>query len=307
MSEQNSELARPIFVGGVSRSGTTVVGKRLLGRHNEIGCVKPAEMWFITDRGGLCDVAHPEIEFVKKQLLAMSRGNINQLSAFNKRMRGFWYGRQWKRQDKIKGLHETVSSDQLEAALELFNNNYENDSVAASRRLASDLIDPYIISKGKNRWVDTTPRNVRRSPALYSVFPDLKLIHMIRDGRDVAASIVSMKWGPTDIHDALEQWYVHMQEGQIAARILPANQVLTLQLEDLVARDRENKYQELLNFLEIEDSEKMRKYFESEMNESASHAGRWKNDLHKNDLVKLERDYEIYCEQLVAAGLVIPK
>lgn len=149
MSEQNTELSRPIFVGGVSRSGTTVVGKRLLGRHEEIGCVKPAEMWFITDRGGLCDVAHPEIASIQKQLLAIRRGNLNQLAAFNKRMRGFWYGRQWKRQDKIKGLHETVSKEQLEKALDTFNQNYKLDSVAAARSLASDLIDPYIVSKGE--------------------------------------------------------------------------------------------------------------------------------------------------------------
>lgn len=307
MSEQNAELSRPIFVGGVSRSGTTVVGKRLLGRHEEIGCVKPAEMWFITDRGGLCDVAHPEIASIQKQLLAIRRGNLNQLAAFNKRMRGFWYGRQWKRQDKIKGLHETVSKEQLEKALDTFNQNYKLDSVAAARSLASDLIDPYIVSKGKNRWVDTTPRNVRRADALYSVFPDMKLIHMIRDGRDVAASIVSMKWGPTDIHEALEQWFLHMQEGQLAALRMPANQVLTLQLEDLVARDRDNKYQELLNFLDVNDSSKMRKYFDEEMNASAANQGRWRKDLHKNDLVKFEKDYEIYCETLSNKGLIIPK
>jgi hypothetical protein len=264
-------------------------------------------MWFITDRGGLCDVAHPEIASIQKQLLAIRRGNLNQLAAFNKRMRGFWYGRQWKRQDKIKGLHETVSKEQLEIALDTFNQNYKLDSVAAARSLASDLIDPYIVSKGKNRWVDTTPRNVRRADALYSVFPDMKLIHMIRDGRDVAASIVSMKWGPTDIHEALEQWFLHMQEGQLAALGLPANQVFTLQLEDLVARDRDNKYQELLNFLDVNDSSKMRKYFDEEMNASAANQGRWRKDLHKNDLVKFEKDYEIYCETLSKNGLVIPK
>lgn len=302
-----SRLARPIFVGGVSRSGTTVVGKRLLGRHAEIGCVKPAEMWFITDRGGLCDIAYPNKDFLKKELLALKRGNLSQLGAFNRRMRGFWYGRQWKREDRIKGLHETVSSDQLEKALEAFNASYKEDSVAAAKQLVSDLIDPYIISQGKTRWVDTTPRNVRRAEALYSVFPDLKLIHMIRDGRDVASSIVSMKWGPSDIHDALEQWFLHMLEGQQAAAKIPAHSVLTLQLEDLVEHDRENSYAKLLDFLEIKDSAKMRDYFENEMSATKANKGRWKTGLHPNDVAKLEFDYQIYCDRLTQLGFVIPK
>ncbi len=302
-----SSLSRPIFVGGVSRSGTTVVGKRLLGRHNEIGCVKPAEMWFITDRGGLCDIAHPEIGFLKKELLALKRGNLTQLSAFNKRMRGFWYGRQWKRQDVIKGLHETVSNEQLETALYNFNRNYKEDSVAAARQLVADLIDPYILSKNKNRWVDTTPRNVRRAEALHSVFPDMKLIHMIRDGRDAASSIVSMKWGPTDIHDALEQWFLHMLEGQQSAAKLPDGTVLTLHLEDLVERDREGSYKTILDFLEIADAPKMRNYFETEMSATNANKGRWKAGLHPNDISKLEFDYEIYCNRLQELGLVTPK
>lgn len=312
MANQNragdmSSLSRPIFVGGVSRSGTTVVGKRLLGRHSEIGCVKPAEMWFITDRGGLCDVAHPEINQIQKQLLAIKRGNLNQVAAFNKRMRGFWYGRQWKRQDKLKGLHETVSPEQLENALELFNSNFKQDSVEAARQLAADLIDPYIVSKNKTRWVDTTPRNVRRADALLSVFPDLKLIHMIRDGRDVASSIVSMNWGPNNIHAALEQWYLHIQEGQIAAAKLPAHQVLTMQLEDLVENDREASYQSILNFLEVDDAPKMRKYFDEEMSVSNAHKGRWKTGLSQADVEKLNLDYMLFCESLKALGLVIPK
>ena len=302
-----SRLSRPIFVGGVSRSGTTVVGKRLLGRHTEIGCVKPAEMWFISDRGGLCDVANPEVEYIQKQLLAFRRGNFSQLAAFNKRMRGFWYGRQWQREDRIKGLHETVSGEQLENALTVFNANYKQDSVLAAQQLASDLIDPYIISQNKNRWVDTTPRNVRRADALYSVFPDLKLIHMIRDGRDVASSIVSMNWGPSDIHSALEQWWLHLMEGQIAAAKLPADQVLTLQLEDLVERDRSTSYKKLLDFLEIDDSPKMRKYFDEEVSASNANKDRWRIGLHPADIEKLDFDYALFCENLLAKGLVIPK
>ena len=45
-----------------------------------------------------------------------------------------------------------------------------------------------------------------RSSAISELLPGAKFIHMIRDGRDVACSVVLEKWGPDEHFEALEWW-----------------------------------------------------------------------------------------------------
>ena len=296
-------LARPIFVGGVSRSGTTVVGKHLLGKHPEIVCTKPAEMWFITESGGLCDMA---MGGHRSRLAALRRGKLSAMSAFDERMHGFWYSRDWYRDGKKKGLIQSVPVAQLDAALDEFRSSYATDSVAAARQLAADLIDPYTRSKGGTRWVDTTPRNVRRADALIPVFSDLSVINMIRDGRDVASSIVSRPWGTNSYREALKQWFEDMREGAAALAAVPASQQLTIQLEQLIGSEREEQYLRLLAFLEIDDAPTMRAFFDTEMNAANASVGRWKNGLDDTEIAWAERQYAQYCEQLHGLGVQVP-
>lgn len=296
-------IPRPIFVGGVSRSGTTVVGKHLLGKHPEIVCTKPAEMWFITESGGLCDMA---IGGGRSRLAALRRGKLSAMSAFDERMHGFWYSRDWYRDGKKKGLVQSVPVEQLDAALSAFRAAYASDSVLASRQLAADLIDPYTRSKGGSRWVDTTPRNVRRADALFPVFPDLAIINMIRDGRDVAASIVSRPWGTNDYREALKQWFEDMKTGHEAASKLPAAQVLTMQLEKLVGPPREKCYGQLLSFLEIDDAPAMRAFFDAEMSLSAANVGRWTSKLSPAEQSWASGQYAEYVAELQRHGVKVP-
>ena len=296
-------LPRPIFVGGVSRSGTTVVGKHLLGKHPDIVCTKPAEMWFITEAGGLCDMA---VGGSRTRLAALRRGKLSSMSAFDDRMHGFWYSRDWYRDGKKKGLVQSVPAEQLDEALAAFKAAYAADSVVAARQLAADLIDPYTRSKGGSRWVDTTPRNVRRADALYPVFGDLSVINMIRDGRDVAASIVSRPWGTNDYRDALKQWFEDMRDGWSALAALPSEQVLTMQLEKLVGPPREKCYGQLLAFLDISDAPAMREFFDAQMSLEAANVGRWTVKLSPAEQSWASGQYAEYLAELERLGVKTP-
>jgi len=65
--------------------------------------------------------------------------------------------------------------------------------------------------------------------------PEARLVHMVRDPRDVAASTMTMRWGPSDPKEAawfvggvLDQW------AEVQARV-PAERILEVRLEDLGA------------------------------------------------------------------------
>lgn len=302
-------LARPIFVGGMSRSGTTVMGKGLLNRHPTISVTRPAEMWFITNTGGLCDVVDAaEAGGFSARLMVntLRRGKVSPLTAFRERMEGFWYARDWWKDGRNIGLGKAVSRQQLGDALDRFEADFPRGPRDAGRQLAADLIDPTTIRRGKQRWVDTTPDNVARADALHRMFPDLVVINMIRDGRDVAASVVSRGWGTDDHGKALKQWGSRMLEGHRALQALPPRQVLTIQLEHLVGPDGEQDYERLLAALGIDDDPKMRDFFRTQMTTEASNSGRWRRDLSAREQASIDRQYERICERLRREGVTLP-
>jgi len=56
------------------------------------------------------------------------------------------------------------------------------------------LVGKYRRASGKPRWGEKTPHNLLCMLMLGEIFPDARFIHMIRDGRDVACSLVKMDW-----------------------------------------------------------------------------------------------------------------
>jgi hypothetical protein len=102
----------------------------------------------------------------------------------------------------------------------------------------------------------------------------MKIVHVVRDGRDVAAS-VSRLWG-WDPEAALEWWLRRVRRVFLERRALPAGTMLTLRLERLVVSDRERSYAALLDFLRLEDEPEMRRFFEEGISPARMRTGPWR-------------------------------
>ena len=55
-------------------------------------------------------------------------------------------------------------------------------------------------------WVDHTPQNLIHAKLLVDLFPDARMIHIVRDGRAVANSLMRVDRGPNNIEDAANFW-----------------------------------------------------------------------------------------------------
>lgn len=53
---------------------------------------------------------------------------------------------------------------------------------------------------------ERTPDHVRTLDLVRDIYPDAAVVHIIRDGRDVARSLVSQPWGPETYREAAEEW-----------------------------------------------------------------------------------------------------
>ena len=74
----------------------------------------------------------------------------------------------------------------------------KDDVNRAFRALLNGIIDPMRRHSGKPRIAEKTPNNVFFFHYLYHMFPNATYVHVVRDGRDVVASLLTMDWLGTD-------------------------------------------------------------------------------------------------------------
>lgn len=97
----------------------------------------------------------------------------------------------------------------------------------------------YADHHGKARWGDKTPIYVLSIPLLARLFPSALFVHIIRDGRDVALSYLSVPWGPGTIWQAARKWRRDVSAGCRAGRDLGPGRYLEVRYADLIASPRD--------------------------------------------------------------------
>ena len=86
-----------------------------------------------------------------------------------------------------------------------------SDVNAAYRQLIETLLSNYQAASKKPRLAEKSPNNVFFLPHLNQIFPDSPLIHVIRDGRDVVSSLLTMNWVDITTNEKLP--YVESAQG----------------------------------------------------------------------------------------------
>lgn len=113
---------------------------------------------------------------------------------------------------------------------------------ALHRPTFADVIEAAFLANaerhGKTRWADKTPIYVRRIELLAGLFPHARFVHLIRDGRDVALSYVSVPWGPTTIPEAAFKWRTDVTAGRHAGARLGPGRYREIRYEDLIDEPR---------------------------------------------------------------------
>ena len=131
-----------------------------------------------------------------------------------------------------------------------------------NRILADTLaafLAPFQQATGKPRIAEKTPGNVLFFGPLHHLFPESPLVHVIRDGRDVVASLLGVDWTGPDGHPvsytrnaraAAAYWVASVQAGRQVAAIDPGvrEQYIEVRYENLVT-DPEGELRRLLDFL----------------------------------------------------------
>ena len=304
----------PVFVGGTGRSGTTVIGD-LLANHSQIRTSTPIEIKFLTNRSGLVDVVFGYNQEIEKKSGKVSILNLRTyrkrkrkekerfakiLAEFNK----FIWEKWWDIDAPPphgRGLVSGISKMDLENLLARLERELKINRKWAARRFMSSFISKQFDSADEIYWVETTPMNIPEANKLQELFPSALFINMVRDPRDVIASLLTKKWGPTTPLEGLDWIESRLIAGHEALSVIKPDKKTTIALEALAINAREKTYKVLLDFLKISDEPAMQKFFVESMTPDAATSGRWKAEI---DSPEFSAGYEAMTARLAKAGVI---
>lgn len=279
--------APPVFVGGTGRSGTTIVAE-LIAQSRRYALV-PIEIHFHAQPGGLADVLEGRtgVEEFRREVLER------------------WHYRK-PNNSGPRGLQVIAEEQAVRDALARFGKARRRHRSAAAGALLHELLDPVAREQGKPGWVEMSPPTLRVVDTLGRAMPHAKFVHMVRDGRDVASSVVRRRWGPNDLRSALAWWEEEITSLFAAQQRLPSDRVLTVGLEDLVVHRREESLRRLTTYLGIEQEEALRTFFDHEMLPESARTGRWRRGLSESEAREIDEAYARARSRLEEAGYPLP-
>lgn len=153
----------------------------------------------------------------------------------------------WFRQSGIS--HET--------AWKAFDSRPPADLPAAIR----EVFALYARLHGKSRYGDKTPNYVLHLPLLAELFPEARFVHVIRDGREVALSLLDVGFGPRTMAQAALQWRERVELGLAFGREVGPSRCRQVRYEDLL-EDPGETVASLCDFVGLQFDSVMLQYFE---------------------------------------------
>lgn len=197
--------AGPLFVVGCARSGTTML-RKMLDAHPDLAIPPESHfitaMWQVRRRYG-----HP--------------GPVDATRMVADVTRTFRFG-EWG-----------IPASAVERAVA----SLERPSFAG---VIEAVFLAYSAEHGKARWGDKTPNYALDVALLAELFPAARFVHLVRDGRNVALSLLQVPWWPNTLVEAAQVWSRWTGLARADGERLGSERYLEIKYESLVVdTDRE--------------------------------------------------------------------
>ena len=158
-------------------------------------------------------------------------------------------------------------------------NSYKFDEsifIPMIRNFMEELFSPLI--KNKRFWIDHTPFTFLHMPDIKNIYPESKIVVIIRDPRDTISSYLNMEWGGNDVSSVSHWVYnVYSKWSELKKTVIAGHDYFELKLEDLISH-RDQSLVDLSNYLEIDITPSMK-----DVDLTEGHMRRWETDLDSED------------------------
>jgi hypothetical protein len=101
------------------------------------------------------------------------------------------------------------------------------------------ILDAWTETQGKRRWAEKTPQHVLHWREVREALPDVPLVHIVRDGRDVALSLIAAHFGPKTVYAAAKRWRRYLAAIEAIKATIEPGLLHEIRYEDLLQRPEE--------------------------------------------------------------------
>ena len=204
-----STSGKPIFVVGAPRSGTTLL-QYMLRSHPNIS-LPTGESHF----------------FIPLYRKAASFGDLSRKENIKKVLEEMYR----RSQDFLDTDLHGINFD-IEALSTVFHQENRN----SINSIISGLFEKNATGEGKSRWGDKTPYYVLHMNTILEMYPEAQFIHLIRDGRDCALSLIDRKhnFRVYNTFFAAKYWEIYVEKGREIGKTLGEKTYCEVRYEDLL-------------------------------------------------------------------------
>ena len=306
----NSEKVNIIFIGGTGRSGTNIT-KNLLSLHSNVATL-PFEHRFIIDPGGIIDfynsfssswspyIADKKIKQLENFLLSLSKKKklshfkgsvIKKIDKIGKKISPNsyhgWELNKWfpNYEQHVKNLISKLKTFEY-SAISPSTDSYtsknkmyfsppmsKKDLAPILSTFLNDCFKDLLKKEKKSFFVEDNTWNILFAKELFEILPQSHLVHVLRDPRDVIASLIKQRWCPSEISQATQYYMAIINQWFVIKRNIPSSKFIEIKLEDLVKEPKKTlKNICLMIHLPFEESL-------LNIDLTKSHTSRWKKDF----------------------------
>lgn len=228
------------FISGIPSSGTTLL-VNLLGYHSELEPIY--ETWFVVQWSKLLAAKPKGWREKMWQLMDEWSEPLPHRPSSKKDYEKYPFG------DHNIRFNQDEAKLYTAEMLELIGNEIEEWD--AMRQAVESLFQEQVDQIEADQWINKTPMYLSILPFIKKMFPDMKLINCVRDGRDIAYSIKEKSIGPDDPEEIPEWWTQLANAGKRFEQVYP-DQYLEVKYEDMIENTTE-VVQNSLDFLDLDD------------------------------------------------------
>ncbi len=222
-------VENPIFIFGCPRSGTSLLS-RLIGSHPRIA---------IPFESHLYNTFYPWLKYYGDLKLPKNRERLVDDILETEVMRD-WSPR--------------LNRQEVLAAL----SNYDFHGIV------DGILRAWTHTQGKQRWGEKTPAHLFYWREIVAAFPKMQVLHIVRDGRDVALSWKKARFGPKHMYALAQQWVHHLKTAENLKAEIGDESFLEVRYEELLQRP-EQTVRRICAFLHEEFSPQMLSFYKTDV------------------------------------------
>lgn len=141
----------------------------------------------------------------------------------------------------------------MQLELDIDPDAFTADPETASLAVMADrLCRQAVASTGQASWGDKTPEYILHLETISTLFPDSRVIFIMRDGRDVGLSLMERSWGPNNLPTSADYWARCNEWRPIHERMKNDGMLFPVHYEDLLREPRAT-LERLLDWLALEE------------------------------------------------------